>query len=141
MLNKVTLMGRFARDPELRTTGSGTPCASFSLAVERDFADQTTGKRECDFIDCVAWKYTAQFVQKYFSKGSMAAVSGRLQIRPWEDKSGNKRRTAEIVVENIYFGASKKEAAPAADYSVPAASAASAPDLAMLEDEDMQLPF
>ena len=141
MLNKIIVMGRFARDPELRTTGSGTPCASFSLAVERDFADQATGKRDCDFIDCVAWKHTAQFVQKYFSKGSMAVVSGRLQIRPWEDKNGNKRRTAEIVVENIYFGASRKEAAPAADYSAPAASAASDPDFALLEDEDGQFPF
>lgn len=142
MLNKVTLMGRFARDPELRQTTSGTPCASFALAVERDFVDQATGKRECDFIDCVAWKTTADFVSKYFSKGSMAAIVGRLQVRPWQDKQGNKRRAVEVIVENIYFGASKKEdAAPAPSYAAAPRPVEPGDDFSMLEDEDTQLPF
>ena len=142
MLNKVTLMGRFARDPELRKTNSGTPCASFALAVERDFTDQATGKRECDFIDCVAWQTTADFVSKYFSKGSMAAVSGRLQVRPWQDKQGNKRRAVEVIVENIYFGASKKEAAaPAPSYAAAPRPVEPGAEFDMLEDEDAQLPF
>lgn len=142
MLNKVTIMGRFTRDPELRQTTSGTPCASFALAVERDFADQSTGKRECDFIDCVAWKTTADFISKYFSKGSMAAIVGRLQIRTWQDKNGNNRRTAEVIVENIYFGASKKEdAAPSPSYAAVPQPVEPGAEFAMLEDEDAQLPF
>lgn len=142
MLNKVTLMGRFARDPELRQTASGTPCASFALAVERDFVDQATGKRECDFIDCVAWKSTADFISKYFPKGSMAAVSGRLQVRPWKDKQGNKRRAVEVIVENIYFGASKKEtAAPDSSYSAVPRPVEPGAEFAILEDVDTDLPF
>ena len=108
MLNHITIMGRFTRDPELRYTQTNTQVASFTLAVDRDFADKTTGDRPTDFIDCVAWRSTADFVSKYFSKGSLAVVSGRLQIRDWTDKEGNKRRNAEVIVENIYFGESKR---------------------------------
>lgn len=109
MLNHIDLMGRLTRDPELRRTGSGTAVANFALAVDRDFKSQS-GEKETDFIDCVAWRSTAEFVSKYFKKGSMAVVSGRLTIRVWDDKDGNKRRTAEIVADNIYFGNSKREA-------------------------------
>lgn len=108
MLNHIDLMGRLTRDPELRRTGSGTAVSNFALAVDRDFKSQS-GEKETDFIDCVAWRSTAEFVSKYFKKGSMAVVSGRLTIRVWDDKDGNKRRTAEIVADNIYFGSSKRE--------------------------------
>ena len=108
MLNHITLMGRLTRDPELRYTSSGTPVASFSLAVDRDFAPKDGGEKQTDFIDCVAWRQTGEFASKYFQKGSMAAVKGRLQIRDWQDKEGNKRRSAEVVVDNIYF-CGKKE--------------------------------
>lgn len=109
MLNKIVLMGRLTRDPELRRTTSGTAVASFSLAVDRDFKNKETGEKETDFIDIVAWRNTAEFVSKYFSKGRMAVVEGRLQIRPWTDKDGNKRRSAEVVADNIYFGDSKRD--------------------------------
>ena len=109
MLNHIVLMGRLTRDPELRRTASGVSVASFSLAVDRDFGNRETGERETDFIDIVAWRSTAEFVSKYFSKGRMAVVSGRLQIRPWTDKDGNKRRSAEVVADNIYFGDSKRD--------------------------------
>lgn len=109
MLNRIVLMGRLTRDPELRHTGSGTAVASFTLAVDRDFKDQN-GQRETDFIDIVAWRSTAEFVSRYFAKGRMAVVSGRLQIRNWTDKEGNKRRSAEVVAENVYFGDSQKAA-------------------------------
>lgn len=108
MLNHITLMGRLTRDPELRYTQSQTPVASFSLAVDRDFAGRDGGERQTDFIDIVAWRHTAEFVSKYFTKGSMAVVSGRLQIRDWTDRDGNKRRSAEVVAENVYFGESKR---------------------------------
>ena len=108
MLNEIILMGRLTRDPELRYTASNTPVASFSLAVDRDFKSKEGGEKETDFIDCVAWRQTGEFVSKYFQKGSMAAVKGRLQIRDWQDKEGNKRRSAEVVVDNIYF-CGKKE--------------------------------
>lgn len=107
MLNHITIMGRLVRDPELRYTQSGIAVASFTLAVDRDFKSDN-GERQTDFIDCVAWRQTGEFVSKYFSKGSMAVVSGRLQIRDWQDKEGNKRRNSEIVVENVYFGESKR---------------------------------
>lgn len=107
MLNKIMIMGRLTRDPDLRYTQSGTPVASFTVAVDRDYADQN-GKRETDFIDCVAWKQGGEFVSKYFSKGSMIVVVGRLQLRDWTDKEGNKRRSAEIVTESTYFGESKR---------------------------------
>jgi single-strand DNA-binding protein len=138
MLNHITIMGRLVRDPELRRTGSGIPVASFTVAVDRDFADKNTGDRETDFIDCVAWRGTGEFVDRNFTKGSMIVVSGRLQIRGWTDKDGNKRRTAEIVADNVYFGESRSDSAPKATpmYSAPGVS-----DYAMLEDDDAQLPF
>ena len=108
MLNRIDLMGRLTRDPELRHTQSQTPVASFTLAVDRDFGGRDGGERQTDFIDCVAWRQTAEFVSKYFQKGSMAVVSGRLQIRDWTDRDGGKRRTAEVVVDNIYFGESRR---------------------------------
>lgn len=169
MLNHIVIMGRLTRDPELRRTGSGIAVASFSVAVERDFGNRENGERETDFIDCVAWRSTGEFVSKYFTKGSMIVVSGRLQIRSWNDKEGNKRRSAEIVADNVYFGESKRTgsegnssyagnggnygsygnsgsygSAPApapsyGGYSAPASAPAS--DFAMLEDDDAQLPF
>ena len=108
MLNHITIMGRLTRDPELRYTQSQTPVASFTLAVDRDFGSRDGGEKQTDFIDCVAWRSTAEFVSKYFQKGSMAVVSGRLQIRDWTDRDGGKRRNAEVVVDNIYFGESKR---------------------------------
>lgn len=169
MLNHIVIMGRLTRDPELRRTGTGIAVTSFTVAVDRDFAPKDGGERETDFIDCVAWRSTGEFVSKYFTKGSMAVVSGRLQIRSWTDKDGNKRRSAEIVADNVYFGESKRSeqrsggydalapsyggSAPAPSYggyNAPAApsyggysapSAAPASDFAMLEDDDAQLPF
>ena len=160
MLNHITIMGRLPRDPELRRTGSGIAVASFTVAVDRDFASRESGERETDFIDCVAWRQTGEFVSKYFTKGRMAVVSGRLQIRGWTDKGGNKRRTAEVVADNVYFGESRRSSeggnssyggntyggnsygsapAPSYGYSAPAQSPAS--DFAMLDDDDAQLPF
>jgi len=162
MLNHIIIMGRLTRDPELRRTGSGIAVASFTLAVDRDFGKSENGERETDFIDCVAWRQTGEFVSKYFTKGRMAVVSGRLQIRSWTDKDGNKRRSAEVVADNVYFGDSKRDgeggaamggyAAPAAPgYGAPAPAApayggyaapsAPASDFAMLSDDDAQLPF
>ena len=109
MLNHITIMGRLTKQPELRRTGSGVAVTSFTVAVDRDIANKETGKKETDFIDCVAWRSTGEFVEKYFNKGSMAVVSGRLQIREWTDKDGNKRRSAEVVADNVYFGESKKD--------------------------------
>ena len=103
MLNRITIMGRLVRDPELKYTASNTPVTSFTLAVDRDFGDKKT-----DFIDCVAWKQTDELVCNYFHKGSLAVASGRLQFRDWEDQNGNKRRNAEVVVDSIYFGESKR---------------------------------
>ena len=107
MLNKVALMGRLTKDPEMRYTQAQTAVTSFSLAVERD-AKSRDGDREVDYINCVAWRSSAEFVEKYFHKGSMAVVAGRLQIRNWQDKEGNNRQSAEVVVDNIYFGDSKR---------------------------------
>ena len=107
MLNKIFIMGRLTRDPELRRTQSGTAVTSFSLAVDRDFKSQS-GEKETDFIDVVAWRSTAEFVAKYFTKGRMAVVEGRLQIRDWKDREGNNRRSAEVVADNVYFGDSKR---------------------------------
>ena len=109
MLNKIFIMGRLTRDPELRRTQTGVAVASFSLAVDRDFKDKSTGERATDFIDVVAWRQTAEFVCRYFAKGRMAVVEGRLQIRDWTDKEGGKRRSAEVVADNIYFGDSKRD--------------------------------
>lgn len=108
MLNNVIIMGRLTRDPELRRTQSGTAVTSFTMAVDRDFKSQS-GEKETDFIDVVAWRSTAEFVAKYFTKGRMAVVEGRLQIRDWTDKDGNKRRNAEVLADNIYFGDAKKD--------------------------------
>ena len=158
MLNHITIMGRLVRDPELRRTGSGIAVASFTVAVDRDFGGRDGGERETDFIDCVAWRQTGEFVSKYFTKGRMIVVSGRLQIRSWNDKDGNKRRTAEVVADNCYFGDSKRDgestgayggntyggnaySAPAPSYGGYSAPAAPASDFAMLEDDDAQLPF
>lgn len=151
MLNHIVVQGRLTRDVELRRTTSGVPVASFTLAVDRDFADKTSGEKETDFIDCVAWRSTAEFVDKYFNKGRMAIVSGRLQIRSWTDKDGNKRRNAEIVADNVYFGDSKNSnsggSSNVTDGSgnftgfIPNSVAAPASDFAMLTDDDAQLPF
>ena len=108
MLNRIILMGRLTRDPELRRTQSGTAVASFSLAVDRDFKNQS-GEKETDFVDIVAWRSSAEFVSRYFTKGRMAVVEGRLQIRSWQDRDGNKRRSAEVVADNVYFGDSKRD--------------------------------
>ena len=145
MLNHIVIMGRLTRDPELRRTGSGLAVANFSVAVERDFKSEA-GEKETDFIDCVAWRNTAEFVSKYMKKGSMVAVSGRLQIRQWTDNDGNKRRTAEIVADNVYFGESKKSDSAGDGYTgfvknTPAAVVPSAEDYALLEGDDNQLPF
>ena len=159
MLNKVLIMGRLARDPELRRTQTGTAVASFTLAVDRDMKNKATGERATDWIDVVAWSHTAEFVSRYFTKGRMAVVEGRLQIRDWIDKEGNKRRTAEVVADNIYFGDSKRENeggsyAPtygnnqggyAGGYSAPASSGYGAAPMggqfAELSDDDGELPF
>ena len=154
MLNHIVVMGRLVRDPELRRTGSGIAVASFSVAVDRDFGKNENGERETDFIDCVAWRQTGEFVSKYFTKGRMAVVSGRLQIRNWTDKDGNKRRSAEVVADNVYFGDSKRDGASASagfdqtpSYAAPQPYQQSAPQapaasgFSMLEDDDSELPF
>ena len=151
MLNKIIIMGRLTRDPELRRTGSGTAVTSFSLAVDRDFKAQN-GEKETDFIDVVAWRSTAEFVSKYFTKGRMAVVEGRLQIRDWTDRDGGKRRSAEVIAENVYFGDSKRDSAgdygsapaygaPASGYAAPAAPAGGLSDFAEIGEEDGELPF
>ena len=150
MLNKIILMGRLTRDPELRRTQSGTAVTSFSLAVDRDFKSQS-GEKETDFIDIVAWRNTAEFVSKYFTKGRMAVVEGRLQIRDWTDRDGGKRRIAEVIAENVYFGDSKREggsdygsapaySAPYSGYAAPAAPGGHS-DFAEIGEEDGELPF
>ena len=169
MLNHITIMGRLVRDPELRRTGSGIAVASFRVAVDRDYAPKDGGERKADFIDCVAWRQTGEFISKFFTKGRMIVVDGRLEMRDWTDKDGNKRTSAEINVANAYFGDSKRDSdsgssyggnaygnsygnnnnyggnsynAPAPSYggySAPASAPAS--DFAMLEDDDAQLPF
>ncbi len=169
MLNHITIMGRLTRDPELRRTGSGIAVASFTVAVDRDFGKNENGEKETDFIDCVAWRATGEFVSKYFTKGSMIVVSGRLQVRSWTDKEGNKRRTAEVVADNCYFGESRRSNDGGSynggnsyggnqyggnnyggnnyggnnygGYAPQAPASAPASDFAMLEDDDAQLPF
>ena len=170
MLNRIIIMGRLTRDPELRHTQTGTAVASFTLAVDRDFKDKSTGERSTDFIDVVAWRQTGEFVSRYFTKGRMAVVEGRLQIRDWTDKDG-KRRSAEIVADNVYFGDSKRDgdggyqssgyasgggysggyasggyASPAAPAAPAAPSGYGAPSMggdqfAELSDDDGELPF
>ena len=152
MLNHITLMGRLTRDPELRYTQSQTPVASFTLAVDRDFGSRDGGEKQTDFIDCVAWRSTAEFVSKYFQKGSMAVVSGRLQIRDWTDREGGKRRSAEVVVDNIYFGESRRRDSSEgssydsrssySSYEAPrSASPAPSSPFSDLDDGDGELPF
>jgi single-strand DNA-binding protein len=162
MLNHIVILGRLTRDPEMRTTGTGVNVCNFTVAVDRDFASGPNKEKETDFIDCVAWRKTGEFVGKYFRKGSMIAVSGRLEIRKWTDKDGNQRRSAEVNAENVYFGGSKNEggASPAAggaaftvspdSYYAKAEQAAmdamyggpvTADNYAMLTDDDSQLPF
>ena len=133
MLNHIELMGRLTKDPELRKTESGASVTTFPIAVDRDFKNKMTGEKETDFIDVVAWNNTAEYVSKYFSKGRMAVVEGRLQIRNWEDKDGNKRRNAEVIVSNIYFGDSKKDG--------PSASDQTSNSYAIVEEPDENLPF
>ena len=152
MLNHITIMGRLTRDPELRYTQSQTPVASFTLAVDRDFGGRDGGEKQTDFIDCVAWRQTAEFVSKYFQKGSMAVVSGRLQIRDWTDREGGKRRSAEVVVDNIYFGESRRRDSSEgssydsrssySSYEAPrSASPAPSAPFSDLDDGDGELPF
>ena len=153
MLNHITIMGRLTRDPELRYTQSQTPVASFTLAVDRDFGSRDGGEKHTDFIDCVAWRQTAEFVSKYFTKGSMAVVSGRLQIRDWTDRDGGKRRSAEVVVDNMYFGESRRRDGDSGDSrsssyssygnsgSAGKSSAPAASAFAELDDGDGELPF
>lgn len=140
MLNHVSIMGRLTRDPELRRTQSGIAVASFTLAVDRDFGAKD-GEKETDFVDVVAWKNTAEFVHKYFSKGRMAIVAGRLQVRGWTDKDGNKRKTAEIVADSVYFGDSKKDDSAGQSYNTGVGHYSPAQDFAPLDDDDAQLPF
>ena len=138
MLNRIILSGRLTRDPELRRTQSGIPVASFSLAVNRDFKDKATGETPVDFIDIVAWRHTGEFAANYFTKGSMAVVEGRLQIRDWTDREGGRRRTAEGVASNIYFGgAAKKKSDPTHAANPDATPPASEFDA----DADGELPF
>ena len=163
MLNHITIMGRLTREVELRRTGTGVAVASFTLAVDRDFNPKDGAEKETDFIDCNAWRGTAEFIAKYFTKGSMAIVSGRLQIRNWTDKEGNKRRSAEVVADSVYFGDSKKSSEGTyspQDTNASQDYAGGFPetmayieqlrakklqeeqyDFAMLEDTDAQLPF
>ena len=159
-LNHICIMGRMTKDPELRRTGSGVAVTSFTLAVDRDYNPKDGSEKEVDFIDCNAWRNTAEFVSKYFSKGSMAIVSGKLQIRNWTDKEGNKRRNAEVVADFVYFGDSKKSDQGNSTYQAPISYPGSTggfpetealinqyqqqgmqSDFAMLEDTDEQLPF
>lgn len=164
MLNRIVIMGRLTRDPELRRTQAGVPVASFRLAVDRGFKDKNTGERATDWIDVVAWRQTGEFVSRYFSKGRMAVVDGRLQVRDWTDKEGNRRTIAEVVADSIYFGDSKREGdgqgsysgnngygggsyggqggscgrpAPAADYGIPLGD----DQFSELADDDGDLPF
>lgn len=141
MLNKIIIMGRLTRDPELRRTGSGTAVTSFSLACDRDFKSQS-GNKETDFIEVVAWKNTAEFVSKYFSKGRMAVVEGRLQIRDWTDKDGNKRVTAEVVADNVYFADSKRsESNDNQKENFNALSGRLSDDFVPASEEDGEIPF
>lgn len=159
-LNHICIMGRMVRDPELRRTQTGVAVTSFTLAVDRDYNPKDGAEKETDFIDCNAWRGTAEFIERNFHKGSVAIVSGRLQIRNWTDKEGNKRRSAEVVADSVYFGDSKKSEQGDSTYTAPnptqggsgyfsetmdyigqLQATAPASDFAMLEDDDSQLPF
>ena len=139
MLNKIFVMGRLTRDPELRRTNSGTAVTSFTLAVDRDFKN-ADGTKETDFIDVVAWRGTAEFTAKYFTKGRMAVVEGRLQMRDWTDKDGNKRRNAEVIADNVYFGNSRSDNASGDHQAAKAPVNVDAEDFDEVEDDD-DLPF
>ena len=145
MLNHIVIMGRLTRDPELRYTRSEKPVANFTLAVDRDSIDRNTNQREADFVDVVAWNATAEFVSRYFSKGSMAVVSGRLQIKEWTDRDGNKRKSAEIMASNVYFGEAKaKESGPrpaGRPVDVSAEDYDTRNPFAELDDDDGELPY
>lgn len=138
MLNHITIMGRLTRDPELRRTGSGIAVTSFTLAVDRDYSGKDNSEKETDFIDCVAWRQTGEFVDKYFSKGRMAVVSGSLQIRSWTDKDGNKRRTAEVIADSVYFADSKQDT-PNANTGTQAVTQPQ--EYAVITEDDESLPF
>ncbi len=146
MLNRIIIMGRLTRDPELRHTQTGIAVASFSLAVERDFKSKDSGERNADFIDVVAWRQTAEFVSRYFTKGRMAVVEGRLQIRDWTDRDGGKRRSAEVIADNIYFGDSRKDGDSASAASTSSFGGSYAPppphdQFSELDGDDGDLPF
>ena len=170
MLNKIFLQGRLVADPELRHTQSGIAVASFRIAVDRDFKDRETGEKKADFISIVAWRQTAEFVSRFFSKGRLAIVEGRLQVREYTDRDGNRRYATEVVADNIYFGDSKRDnndgyaprgsydappaggygqggyqnAQPAGNYAPPAGGYSTAPavdQFADLTDDDGELPF
>lgn len=139
-LNRITIMGRTCNDIELRRTASGKAVTSFTLAVDRDFRSDS-GEKETDFIECVAWGNTAEFVSKYFGKGRTAIASGRLQIRSWEDKNGNKRKTAEVVADNVYFGDSKNESKDTKPQQETKPSSPIEPDFGAMMDDDFDIPF
>lgn len=148
MLNHITIMGRLTRDPEMRRTGSGVAVTSFTMACDRDFSDKQSGEKETDFIECVAWRQTGEFVNKYFTKGRMIVVSGRLQVRKWQNKNGENRYSTEVVADNCYFGDSKRDSdngygQQTGGYSAPTLPEYPAPasDFAVLDDDDANLPF
>lgn len=150
MLNHITIMGRLTRDPELRRTGSGVAVANFTVAVDRDFSGRDGGEKETDFIECVAWRQAGEFVSKYFTKGRMIVVSGRLQVRKWKNKDGENRYTTEVVADNCYFGDSKRDgdnSSPTGNYggysapALPEYASTQTSDFAMLDDDDAKLPF
>ena len=154
-MNHVVLMGRLVRDPELRHTQSGLPVVSFRIAVDRRFGGKDQGgERQADFIDIVAWRHTAEFVQKYFQKGRLIALNGHLQVREWQDKEGNKRYATEVVAENVYFTGEKREGGGGGSGYAPAFGDKDAPpidagygapvgasDFAELDEDDGDLPF
>ncbi|MBQ9733934.1 MAG: single-stranded DNA-binding protein [Clostridia bacterium] len=140
MLNRVIIMGRLTRDPELRRTQSGTAVASFALAVDRDFKDKE-GEKKTDFIEVVAWRSTAEFVSKYFAKGRMAVVEGRLQVRDWQADDGSKRRSTEVIADNVYFGDSKGSSGDAATSPAYTGSAQIGGNFAEIDDDDGELPY
>ena len=144
MLNHIVLMGRLTRDPELRRTGSGVAVASFSIAVDRDFGSRDGGEKETDFIDIVAWRGTADFAAKWFTKGMQVAVSGKIQTRTWEDKQGNKRKSVEVVADEVFFADSKRGDSPARDNSMmgePFDLGRAAPSAFPMPEDDSDLPF
>ena len=141
MLNHITIMGRLTRDPEMRSTQSGVSVASFTLAVDRDFGGKDSGEKQTDFIDCTAWRHTAEFVSKYFSKGRMAVVSGRLQIDNYTDNDGNKRKAAKVIADNIYFGDSKKDGATGSQNDEAASFTPAPSGFVPVEVDSGELPF